>query len=87
MELAPLLVTLIVCTLSFMLKAESLLPPYQFGVYDVLVLPPSFPFGGMVRHVQFMAHSYAQLCVSQENACLTFLTPSKIPPAPYFGVQ
>ncbi|EPS99669.1 hypothetical protein FOMPIDRAFT_1163900 [Fomitopsis schrenkii] len=32
---------------NFMLKAESLLPPYQFGVYDVLVLPPSFPFGGM----------------------------------------
>jgi hypothetical protein len=22
--------------------------PYRFGVYDLLVLPPSFPFGGMV---------------------------------------
>lgn len=22
--------------------------PYQFGVYDLLVLPPSFPYGGMV---------------------------------------
>lgn len=38
-------------TCSFMLKAESVLPPYQFGVYDVLVLPPSFPYGGMVRDI------------------------------------
>jgi aminopeptidase N len=28
-------------------SAESLLGPYQWGRYDVLVLPPSFPFGGM----------------------------------------
>ena len=27
--------------------AESLLGPYLWGRYDVLVLPPSFPFGGM----------------------------------------
>lgn len=27
--------------------AEALLGPYQWGRYDVLVLPPSFPFGGM----------------------------------------
>ena len=27
--------------------AEVLLGPYQWGRYDVLVLPPSFPFGGM----------------------------------------
>jgi len=27
--------------------AEQLLGPYQWGRYDVLVLPPSFPFGGM----------------------------------------
>ncbi len=31
-----------------MLKAaESLYGPYRWGRYDVLVLPPSFPFGGM----------------------------------------
>jgi hypothetical protein len=23
--------------------------PYAFGVYDLLVLPPAFPYGGMVR--------------------------------------
>lgn len=27
--------------------AESLAGPYVWGVYDVLVLPPSFPYGGM----------------------------------------
>jgi leukotriene A-4 hydrolase/aminopeptidase len=27
--------------------AESLYGPYRWGQYDVLVLPPSFPFGGM----------------------------------------
>ncbi len=27
--------------------AESLAGPYEWGVYDVLVLPPSFPYGGM----------------------------------------
>ena len=29
--------------------AEDVVGPYQFGVYDLLVLPPSFPYGGMVR--------------------------------------
>ena len=27
--------------------AESLCGPYRFGVFDLLVLPPSFPYGGM----------------------------------------
>ncbi|KAJ2558538.1 Leucyl aminopeptidase yscIV [Coemansia sp. RSA 1933] len=27
--------------------AEDLITPYQWGRYDLLVLPPSFPFGGM----------------------------------------
>lgn len=27
--------------------AENLYGPYQWGRYDILVLPPSFPFGGM----------------------------------------
>lgn len=38
-ELAP--VETIVST------AESLYGPYRWGRYDVLILPPSFPFGGM----------------------------------------
>ncbi|RPD59483.1 zincin, partial [Lentinus tigrinus ALCF2SS1-6] len=31
----------------FLATAEKILPPYRFGVYDLLVLPPSFPYGGM----------------------------------------
>lgn len=27
--------------------AEQLLGPYVWGHYDLLVLPPSFPYGGM----------------------------------------
>ncbi|VDN16084.1 unnamed protein product [Dibothriocephalus latus] len=27
--------------------AESLCGPYQWGTYDIVVLPPSFPYGGM----------------------------------------
>lgn len=30
---------------KFLTIAETILPPYEFGDYDVLVLPPSFPFG------------------------------------------
>ena len=30
-----------------MVEAEKLLGPYLWGRYDLLVLPPSFPFGGM----------------------------------------
>ncbi len=32
---------------KFVAAAESLYGPYRWGRYDVLVLPPSFPFGGM----------------------------------------
>lgn len=28
-------------------KAEEICGPYVWGIYDLLVLPPSFPFGGM----------------------------------------
>ena len=27
--------------------AEEMLGPYVWGIYDILVLPPSFAFGGM----------------------------------------
>ena len=32
---------------DMILAAEELYGTYQWGVYDLLVLPPSFPFGGM----------------------------------------
>ena len=28
-------------------RAEAYLTPYEWGVYKILILPPSFPFGGM----------------------------------------
>ncbi|GIU53416.1 aminopeptidase [Shewanella sp. KT0246] len=34
-------------TESMIVAAESLLGPYPWGRYDMIVLPPSFPFGGM----------------------------------------
>jgi aminopeptidase N len=34
-------------TEKMMQVAEKLYGPYRWGRYDILVLPPSFPFGGM----------------------------------------
>ncbi|CAO3628229.1 unnamed protein product [Mucor hiemalis] len=34
-------------TESFVATGEDLLTPYEWGRYDLLVLPPSFPYGGM----------------------------------------
>lgn len=34
-------------TLRFVSVAEDLTANYRWGVYDVLFLPESFPFGGM----------------------------------------
>ncbi|KAF8899673.1 peptidase family M1-domain-containing protein [Mucidula mucida] len=34
-------------TTRFIVQEESLVGDYRFGVYDLLLLPPSFPYGGM----------------------------------------
>ena len=34
-------------TETMLQKAEELCGPYVWGTYDILVLPPSFPYGGM----------------------------------------
>ncbi|KAF9448831.1 hypothetical protein P691DRAFT_775108 [Macrolepiota fuliginosa MF-IS2] len=34
-------------TTKFLAEEERIVTPYRFGVYDLLVLPPSFPYGGM----------------------------------------
>ncbi|KAH9487215.1 Leukotriene A-4 hydrolase [Psilocybe cubensis] len=34
-------------TTKFLAAEEELVTSYRFGVYDLLVLPPSFPYGGM----------------------------------------
>ncbi|KAG6829889.1 hypothetical protein H0H92_003022, partial [Tricholoma furcatifolium] len=33
--------------IRFLAAEEKIVTPYKFGVYDLLVLPPSFPYGGM----------------------------------------
>lgn len=35
---------------KFMEVAEKLVFPYKWGAYNVLVLPPSFPYGGLSNH-------------------------------------
>lgn len=35
-------------TARFLAEEEKVVSEYRFGVYDLLVLPPSFPYGGMV---------------------------------------
>lgn len=34
-------------TCRYLAKEEDIVTSYRFGVYDLLVLPPSFPYGGM----------------------------------------
>ena len=44
--------------------AEKIAGPYVWGIYDLLLLPPSFPYGGMVRR-----HTLNPLC-----SCLVAVT-------------
>lgn len=62
-------------TAKFLAKEESIVSNYRFGVYEVLVLPPSFPYGGMVRP-KVRRTMQAPDVLRQENPCVTFLTPS-----------
>lgn len=39
-------------TESFIKAAESFLPEYKWGRYDLLLLPPSFPYGFMKPHLK-----------------------------------
>lgn len=34
-------------TETFIATGEAILTPYEWGIYDLLVLPSSFPYGGM----------------------------------------
>jgi len=60
----------------FLSKEEDIVGPYKFGVYDVLVLPPSFPYGGMVSRL-ISSPNRSVDGPEKENACLSFLTPSQ----------
>lgn len=42
----------------FLAGEEEITIDYRFGVYDLLVLPPAFPYGGMVRTASAIALVY-----------------------------
>lgn len=44
---SPVLISPVRQTETMLKTAEDLAGPYVWGQYDVLVLPPSFPYGGM----------------------------------------
>lgn len=46
--------------ISFLAKEEDIVGEYRFGVYDLLVLPPSFPYGGMVGLLLRMIYNAVQ---------------------------
>lgn len=46
--------------ISFLAKEEDIVGDYRFGVYDLLVLPPSFPYGGMVGLPMQIAYDTVQ---------------------------
>ena len=47
MEEEPLFLKEFSDTEKFMSIGEKLFGEYRWGIYDLLVLPPSFPYGGM----------------------------------------
>lgn len=65
--------------LRFVAKAEDLTEEYKFGVYDFLVLPESFPYGGELDLSPSCRGTQLTLYVSgMENSCLTFVTPTLV---------
>ena len=53
-SLLHIIIKLIISFARFLAAEEKLVIPYKFGVYDLLVLPPSFPYGGMVSFVKII---------------------------------
>ena len=49
-------------------SAEALYGPYRWGRYDILVLPPSFPYGGMENPRLTFARKSTSLSGSQGRA-------------------
>lgn len=61
-----------------MAKAEDLTEEYKFGVYDFLVLPESFPYGGELDFSIMVQRPTADPILGMENSCLTFVTPTLV---------
>ena len=68
-------------TEKFLQTAEKLVYPYAWGTYNVLVLPPSFPYGGTIKVAYFaedLASKLTTRVTGMENPMYTFATPTII---------
>ncbi|PSN34098.1 Leukotriene A-4 hydrolase [Blattella germanica] len=54
-------------TEEMLTTAESICGEYVWGIYDLLVLPPSFPFGGMENPSHEITHSWTGNLVTNRN--------------------
>lgn len=55
----------------FLAAEEEVVTPYRFGVYDLLVLPPSFPYGGMASALISLTGPFSFLwCVGKRLSVL-----------------
>jgi len=69
---------------KFVETAESIASPYSWGRYDVLVLPNSFPYGGVRDPVPISpsfaatANDLPRTATQMENPNMTFLTPALV---------
>ena len=52
--------------------AEEIMGPYVWGQYDLLVLPPSFPYGGMENPCLTFLTPTLLVC-SQKSYCCWFI--------------
>jgi leukotriene-A4 hydrolase len=46
----------------FLAAEEDTIGEYRFGTYDVLVLPPSFPYGGELSAIEILSALFLCLC-------------------------
>lgn len=53
--------------IRFLAAEEKIVTDYKFGVYDLLVLPPSFPYGGMVRFNYYFQASLSTKLIHRLN--------------------
>ena len=66
-------------TEDMLATAEELMGPYVWGVYDLLVLPPSFPYGGMENPCLTFVTPTLLVCVTRDIIALKWFYKSKYP--------
>lgn len=69
----------------FLAFAEDIVVPYRFGVYDLLVLPPSFPYGGMENACLTFLTPSMSIAFHLVRNYLNFFTTSSTSRRSHFG--